>query len=156
VRYVVGLETQASFVVAAMDLEVVRLLRGAIRAADLSAGGQKGPLGTIVSAPLCCRRDRFCPDPIIEPRRRIQPTPRYEPRRVIHPTTRDASAGPCCHCPPPPCPTAPVSKPAGEGPLPPPWRMPAWKIPVPAAPVVKVHIHRTDVHNKGSLIDLFL
>src|SRR3954468_14883797 len=125
------METQASLVVAAMDLEVVRLLRGAIRATDLSAGGQKGPLGTIVS-PLRCRRDRFCPDPTIEPRRRIQPTPRYEPRRVIHPTPRVAPDAACPRGPLPPCPPVPVCKTAGEGPLPPPWRMPAWKIPVPA------------------------
>jgi hypothetical protein len=141
-------------VVAAMDLEVVRLLRDAIRTADLSHGGQEGPLGTIVKPPFA-RRDHFHPEPRFEPRPVVHPTPRFEPRPVIHPTPRIGADKPCPIAAYKPCP-APVAKEVNEGPLPPPWRMPAWKIPLPPAPVVKVHIHRTDVHNKGSLIDVFL
>jgi hypothetical protein len=148
------METRASLVVAAMDLELVRLLRGAIRAADLANGGQIGPLGTIEQPPGA-RRDHFHPEPRFEPRPVFHPTPRFEPRPVIHPTPRIGAERPCPIPPAVPCPV-PVAKEAGEAPLPPPWRMPAWQTSIPPAPAVKVHIHRTDVHNKGSLIDLFL
>src|SRR3954452_15870892 len=111
-----------------MDLQVVRLLRSAIRTADLSAGGQKGPLDTIE------RRDHFHPEPRFEPRPRIQPTPHFEPRAVIHPTPRVGAERPCPVPAAKPCPVS-VAKEPGEAPLPPPWRMPAWKIPLPPAPV---------------------
>ncbi|MBC8106489.1 MAG: hypothetical protein H7Z14_07865 [Anaerolineae bacterium] len=141
----------ASLAVASLDLQVVQLLRDAIRTADI-AGGKFGGL------PLCDRgpinaialpRDRFEPTPHIEPRKTLHPAPRFEARPVFHErididfSSSDTSGK---------TELAAVDR----TPLPPPWRTPVWKMPLQPAPMVKVHIHRTDVHNKGSLIDLFL
>ena len=129
---------------------MVRLLRDAIRQADL-AGGKVGPLGThVAQQPNPQARRRVEPEPRIEPRKRIEPTPRFEPRRVIHPRPRVELEPPGCPTPPRPC---GCQKPS---PLRPPWRMPVWKVVPAPAPQVKVHIHRTDVIHKGSLIDLFI
>jgi hypothetical protein len=147
----VGLEATASLVVAALDLKLVRLLRDAIRTADL-AGGKLGPRAAL---PLIAE-DRFLarrvidPEPRFEPRPVIHPTPRFEPRPVIHPTVRVepnvvvAAAPNCGH--PKSCP----------GPLPPPWRQPVWEIPVPPRPVLKLVCYRPDMRHKGSLIDVFI
>lgn len=147
------LGTQASLIVATMDLELVRLIRGAIRAADL-AGGKVGALGLPLSRngagvlnAVALPRDRFEPAPRFEPRKTIHPTPRFEPRPVYHDrididvTPSDISS--------------PLVHSVNRSPLPAPWQMPVWNLPVQPAPKVKVHIHRTDVHNKGSLLDLF-
>jgi hypothetical protein len=137
--------------VAALDLKLVRLLREAIRAADL-AGGKTGPLGTVLAPqPDLLPRPVIHPTPRFEPRPVIHPTPRFEPRPVIHPQPRieDTPAPAPADCPHQ-CPSPAAAT------LPPPWRVPVWKTELPPAIKVKVHLHRTDVHNKGSLIDLFL
>ncbi|MGH7180318.1 MAG: hypothetical protein ACREJC_23265, partial [Tepidisphaeraceae bacterium] len=123
------------------------------RTADLS-GGKVGACG-IERRVLRrhCRRleldriDRF--DRCLLPRPVILPAARFLPRPVVHPTPRLESLPP-----PPPreCPTPVCPK----GPLVPPWDMPVWKTPVQPAQKVKVHIHRPDVVNKGSLLDLFV
>jgi hypothetical protein len=141
----------ASLAVASLDLQVVRLLRDAIRTADIAGGkfcdspvGISGHVNAIILP-----RDRFEPTPHIEPRKTIHPTPRFEPRPVFHERI-DIDVSPSD--------TSGKSELAAvdRTPLPPPWRMPVWKMPLQPAAKVKVHIHRTDVHNKGSLIDLFL
>jgi hypothetical protein len=141
------LDVQATLAIAALDLKLVRLLREAIRNADL-AGGKVGPLGTVI-APQPGPRFVVDPTPRFEPGPVHHPEPRFEPRPVIHPQPREEAA--------------PVAAPADSRPscrrepaLPAPWRQPVWKTELPPAPKVKVHLHRTDVHNKGSLIDLFL
>ncbi|CAN5618541.1 hypothetical protein BH09PLA1_BH09PLA1_08990 [soil metagenome] len=144
------LGAQASLIVAASELSVIRLLRDAIRTADI-AGGKFGGGPAGASNPLnavALPRDRFEPSPRIEPRQTIHPTPHFAPRLVFHEridldSTSDTSSK---------TELAAVDR----TPLPPPWRMPVWKMPLQPAPVIKIHIHRTDVHNKGSLIDLFL
>jgi hypothetical protein len=131
-----------------LDLKLVRLLREAIRNADL-AGGKIGPLGTVLAPQPCPHpRHRVHPTPRFEPRPVIHPTPRFEPRPVIHPSPRLEPQPPCAPPEPQRC-----HRPAT---LPPPWRTPVWKTAVPPAIQVKLHVHRTDVQNKGSLIDLFL
>lgn len=148
-RRVPDLQTQASLIVASFDLKVVQLLRAAIRTADLSEG--------TVGRQIACEQrqeDRFedrrhlHPEPVYEPRPVLHPTPRYEPREVHRPV----------HIIDDPCPPAPLGcKTDGNvGPLPPPWRLPVSEKSSQPAPIVKVSIHRTDVHNKGSLIDIFL
>ena len=148
------LGTQASLVVATLDLQLVRLIRGAIRAADIEGGKFGSPCGV----PPCASndgvrnaisrpRDRFTPTPRFEPRPVHQPTPRFEPRLVYHDRIDiDVAASDT---------SSPVAHPVNRSPLPAPWQMPVWNLPIQPAAKVKVHIHRTDVHNKGSLLDLF-
>ena len=146
------LQNNVSLVVAALDLQLVRLLRGAICTADLSsrpggAGGAFGPAAVIEPRP------RHHPDPLIEPRPRIHPTPRFEPRPVIHPTPRleallnDAARS----APPSPCPPCPHTSP-----LQPPWKVLPWDQPPARPALIKVNVLRPDIHHKGSLLDLFM
>ncbi len=146
----VGIELQTGVLVAALDLSLVRLLRGAIRTADI-AGGKFSPPDARVAAQQS--RQIQNPERCIDARDVIRPADRYEPREVIHPAARFDNADCITTCPDPgayrPCdPCLPQ--------LLPPWRIPLDKIPLPARPIVKVHLHRVDVHNKGSLIDVFL
>ena len=142
----------ASLAVASLDLRVVQLLRDAIRTADI-AGGKFGGLPLTVSGSsinaIALPRDRFEPTPHIEPRTTIHPTPRFEPRPVFHERI-DIAVAPSDTC------GKTELAAVDRTPLPPPWRTPVWETPIQPAPKVKLHIHRTDVHNKGSLIDLFL
>ena len=141
------LATRSSLIVASLDLQLVRLLRDAIRTADIAGGKfDDFPLGAssnqLNAVPL--PRDRFEPTPYFEPRKTIHPTPRFEARPVYHeqielPALESSDKSTLSHSP-----------------LPPPWKTPVWQMPIQPAQVVKVHMHRTDVHNKGSLIDLFL
>lgn len=147
---------QGSLIVALSDLKVVRLIRDAMRTADLQAGGIPGPLGTIINPkPEGSEQDRrstvLVPTLRIEPRPVLHPTPRIEPRKVYHPTPR---IEPKC---PPPC--EPVQPEKGchiPCPIQPPWKVRPWEIPIPPQPHVKLIVHRTDVINKGSLIDMFI
>jgi len=142
----VGLEATANLLVAALDLKLVQLLRGAMRAADAAANPQGLP---IVRADVFRAREVVHPEPRFEPRLVAHPTPRFLPRPAIHPTPRlDLGFSPipanpecpprCCHA------------------LPPPWRMPVWNMPIPPRPTIKRIVHLTDLHHKGSLLDLFI
>jgi hypothetical protein len=148
----VSLQSSASLIVASLDLKVVRLLRDAIRAAD-AASGRAAPIAFIGPAPTFAARrlllrEILHPEPRFEPRPVIHPTPRFLPRPVIHLTPRfeRASCAPFEPETPPRC---------GHG-LPPPWKMPIWNVPVEPKVTIKRVVHLTDVHNKGSLIDLFI
>jgi len=143
----------ANLAVASLDLQVVQLLRAAIRTADIAGGKFAGPGSPILARDRAIdkailRREHFHPTPKFEPRPTYHPTPRFEPRPVFHDRFDVAS----------PSDTSDKTELAAvdRTPLPPPWRQPVWKMPLQPAPKVKLHIHRTDVHNKGSLIDLFL
>ena len=148
----------AALLVAALDLDLVQLLRGAMRTADIASGkpqavSELGPAPT----PL---RDRFDREPVFEQRRVIHPEPKYERRQIIHPQPRiefpaplkveSQPAEPPCSC------CCVVIKPEIESPLPPPWRQPIWATPIPPTPKVKIVKIRPDIHNKGSLIDFFI
>jgi hypothetical protein len=140
---VASFQDAAALAVASLDLELVKLLRGAMRAADIGAGGR----GVLTPDPVIEPRRHLTPEPEYLPRQVIHPTPRYEPRPVIHPTPR-LEPEPC----PPPCPAPPPS----FNPLPPPWKMVVWKNPIPPQPILKVVQYKTDIHNKGSLLDVFV
>lgn len=139
-----------NLLVAALDLSVVRSIRDAIRTADLSAGGRPGPLGTIQKAVTIAPRQVIHPEPRIEPRKVIHAEPRIEPRRVIHPTPRYEVLPPIQVCA-----EQTEHVPNLGSPLPPPWKQPIWETPLPVKPVIKLVVHRPDIHNKGSLIDVF-
>lgn len=134
---------------ASVDLQVVKSIVQAMRAADLAAGGVPGPLGTI-QKPVSRNRDVFQPEPRYEPRRVIHPEPRYEARKVIHPEPR-FEVQPTIIIQPEE--TAHV--PNLGTPLPPPWKQPVWNTPLPQRPVIKQITFRPDIQNKGSLIDVF-
>ena len=141
------LENNASLLVASLDLQLVRLLRDAIRTADLSSGAGAPGFGP---AAVVEPRPRHHPDPLIEPRPRVRPTPRFEPRPVIHPTPRiEASLNDAARvAPPDPCPP--------RSPLQPPWKVLPWEQVVSPPALIKINVVRPDIHHKGSLIDLFI
>ena len=141
--------------VAALDLKLVQLIRGAMRAADIASGkGQSAtPLGPAPDpAPSITGRRHYTPEPVYEARRHFHPTPRYEPRPVIHPTPRVEvappiviPAEPCvekCHC--------------LKSPFIPSWKLLPWQNPPQPAQVVKVVKVKPDIVRKGSMIDCFM
>ena len=140
-----SLESTALLLAAAADLSVVRLIRDAIRTADLSAGAAAGHCDCIGHP-----ADRYEPRPV------VHPTPHYDPRPVLHPTPFIA-ARPVLHPTPrvepePPIQGAPTHKPFA---VQPPWKT----LPFPAAEhapaKVKVVVKPPDTHHKGLLIDFF-
>ena len=151
----------SSLIVASLDLQVVRLLRGAIRAAD-AASGQGIPASGLGPAPSPEPRRHLRPEPVIEPRRHIHPEPRIEPRRVFHPEPRVdvAAVSDCAAC----CPTEAVCEPRiTKSPIEPPWKVLPWEdrcdpspCPGPRVPKIKLTVYRPDIARKGALIDFFL
>jgi hypothetical protein len=127
---------------------MIKSIRQAIRVADLSAGGRPGPLGTIERR--IEERRVFHPEPRYEQRRVIHPEVRYEARKVIHPAPR-VEVRPTVFIQPEETVHVPN---LGEA-LPPPWKQPIWQTPLPQRPVIKPTILRPDIHNKGSLLDVF-
>jgi hypothetical protein len=143
----VSLPSNVSLIVASLDLQLVRLLRSAIRTADRSS--QRG----CACGPADC----------YEPRQVIHPTPRYEPRPVIHPTPRYEPR--CVERPLKACPdldlsSAPCAPPQvthiAKSPIQPPWKTLPWENPAPPAKVVKIIVRRPDNFSKGSIIDCFI
>jgi hypothetical protein len=135
---------------ATLELGVVRMLRGAMRAADLGAaahlgggGGGGGGAGSPNPNPAAS----FTPTPKFRPRTVYTPTPRFEPRPVFHPTPRFE---PLERCPAPSCPEQPRISPS---PIEPVWKTLPSVPPPLAAQDIKVHIVRPDIRHKGTLID---
>jgi hypothetical protein len=144
----VNFQDLAAITVASLDLELVRLVRGAIRTADISSG--KGcNNGILCPEPDILPRRHLTPEPEYLPRRHIHPTPRYEPRPVIHPTPRVESE------PPPAC-IPPCPPPSEHKCLPPPWKLAVWNVPIPPPAILKVVQYKTDIPHKGSLLDVFI
>jgi hypothetical protein len=142
--------SSASLVVASLDLQLVRLLRDAIRTADIHGGKFcGGDRGVIRSCDILPRRP-ITPEPKILPRRRIHPTPRFEPRPVIHPTPRAEPQAPIAASDPQNPPVRTVS------PIQPPWKQFVWQTPLAPPPILKVVRYKTDIPHKGSLLDLFI
>lgn len=136
-----------SAILATLDLKLVRGVRAALQDdAALAAATSLGPIPN----PQTLGRDRFEPEPIIEPRRRITPTPYFEPRPVHHPEPRFEPNVELC----PPCTPAP-DDPGGCSPIEPPWKVRPWEQPVPIKREVKVVRVHPDIVHKGSLIDFF-
>ena len=137
-------------IVAALDLKLVRLVRGA-----MAPNPNGKPVAFIGPAPT---NARFLPRPVVhptprfEPRPVIHPTPRFEPRLVIHPRPRVEPLP--CACEPPHEPEMPARS---KSPIEPPWKVLPWEQPPgQPAPKVKLAIYRPDVVSKGSLIDFFI
>jgi len=147
----VGFGDVAAIAVASLDLELVKLLRGAIRAADI-AGGKFGPgggCGVLARNPIIDPRPHLHPEVRIEPRPVLHPTPRILPRPIIHPTPRLEP-----ECPAPTCvPESPKPEPC---PIQPPWKQLVWQTPIPPHTTLKVAQYKTDIHHKGSMLDTFI
>ena len=139
--------SNVSLIVAALDLKLVRLLRGAM--ADNPHGQPVSGLGPAPTNLSFGSRPRVEPEPRFEPRKRIEPTPHFEPRPVIRPEPRVEP--PLCEAP-----HEPEMPSRLKSPIEPPWRVLPWEQPVQPAPKVKLTIVRPDVVSKGSLIDFFI
>jgi len=141
----VGLEATANLAVAALDLKLVQLVRGAMRAADAASCRSGLPL---IRGEFAIPRLVIHPRPRFDPRPVIHPTPRFLARPILHPTPRiDAVSL---------VPADPEQAPRCSHGLPPPWKMPLWNVPIPPKPTIKRIVRRTDLHHKGSLLDLFI
>lgn len=136
-------------IVAALDLNLVRLVRGAM--APNPNGTPVAFIGPAPTNPRFEQRPVVHPTPRFEPRPVVHPTPRFEPRPVIHPRPRVEPLPAVCE--PPHEPEMPVRS---KSPLEPPWKLLPWETPPQPAPKVKLAIYRPDVVSKGSLIDFFI
>ena len=146
------LESSVNLLVAALDLKLVQLVRGAMRAAD--AQGGPGADRLIVPTPVIEPRRRFHPGAAIEPRPHVRPEPRIEPRATVRPDNIEAAR---CQ---PTVEVAPADKKSSASPIQPPWKVLPWETP-PAErsrPVhkVKVVIGPPDMCSRGNVIDLFI
>ncbi|MBC7784439.1 MAG: hypothetical protein H7144_11425 [Burkholderiales bacterium] len=146
--------TQVSLIVASLDLQMIKSIRGAINA-NLP---KTGPLGTIPADanPATPRPHvKFQSDtgasPTIAPRQVIHPTPHFEPRPVIHPEPRVVDAPQ--HCAISPEQSASLAK---SNPIKPPWRVIPPVIPDVVIIQTKVMQQKVDVIHKGTLLDLFI
>lgn len=136
-----------SAIVATLDLKLVQGVRAALQDdAKLAAATALGPAPT----PQSLGRDRFEPEPFIEPRKHITPTPHFEPRPIHHPEPKFAP-GEDLYPPSSPLP----EDPGGRCPIEPPWKVRPWEQPVPIKLEVKVVRVHPDIVHKGSLIDYF-
>lgn len=143
-----GLDSNVTLLVAALDLKLVQLVRGAMRAAD-EAGAKE--LGGLVREPEFRPRQIIHPEPRYEQRPVIHPEPRYEARPVIHPTPRVVEP------PPAVCSPCPEHKPRiTPSPFVPPWKVLPWENPPQPLLKVKVIKLKPDIVRKGSLIDCFI
>ena len=145
----VDLAMNANLIIATMDLQLVKLLRGAIRTADLSAASSGGR--SFSPADSYATRRVIHPEPRYEARPVIHPTPRYEMRPVerSQPTNPDLIPPLAATCAPEPSHLTP-------SPIQPPWATLPWQNPTPPARIVKVFIHRPDIASKGTMIDCFI
>lgn len=151
-----GLESSVGLIVATLDLQLVRLLRGAMRGEDGDGFGP-GARRLIHPGPGIEARKRITPESVIEPRPRIHPQPKFEPRPVL----RAEHVPPAVACPTCDGPASAEKSSAPSSPVQPPWRVLPWDQRYPRTPRVvvrkiKVSVARPDIVCKGSLIDLFI
>ena len=142
-----GLVDNVNLLVASLDLKLVQLVRGAMRAAD-AAGGRGCSAHPLGPAPTPVGRLVHRPQSRIDPRPVIHPTPRFEPRPVLHP--RPAEAPPAA---PPASPEVPRIT---RSPLEPPWKVLPWEAPPALPPKTKIIVKPPDLPNKGRLFDVFI
>ena len=145
----VNLAASASLIVASLDLQLVRLLRAAMKNADdasVSIGGS-----SLRPAATFERRRVVHPEPRYEPRRVIHPEPRYEPRRVEHVQKICPDLIPSCSatCAPEPCHIT-------KSPIDPPWKKLPWQNAPTPPPVIKVVVRISDIASAGTIIDCFI
>ena len=146
------LATQATLVVAALDLKLVQLLRGAMRAADLGAAASKG-VDRITPAAVYEPARHVHLTPVIEPREHIRAAPCREPAKVV--VTRSeqprlALAISECRS------GCEAAAPPAKSPVEPPWKVLPWRQPPKMVVNVKWVKVQPDIINKGSLIDCFI
>jgi hypothetical protein len=151
----VSLDSRVSLIVASLDLQLTRLLRQAIRSADI-ASGRGQPVTALGPAPTAPPPfgSTVRPPPEIEPRQQIEPAPRFEPRPVIGVcacASRDVNPSP----PPPEAPREPEEPRLARSPIEPPWKQLPWENPAPIAPKVKVIVKPPDLQKTGTVFDLF-
>jgi len=137
-------------IAAKLELDIVSLLVGAMRAVDRTAP----PLG-VDCAPGCeiaRERDRYC----FEPKQVIHRDPVYEPIQVIH---RDPVYEHPLHVQVPP-PGKVVEVVVEKNPLTqppaPPWKSLPWENPPQITRKVKTACYRPDTRHKGMLLDCFI
>jgi hypothetical protein len=141
----VGISPSVDLITATLDLQLVRMLRQAIRTADQSICGHN---------PHCCDsvviepRPHNHPTPLIEPRHHIHPTPRFEPRPVVHPKQAPNFDSFDSTSLPPPVKSPPVFQP--------PWRVLPWEKIAPPAPTLKLIVRPPDLARRGSVFDVFI
>src|SRR5262249_51022225 len=141
-------DSSIGLITAKLDLQLVRMLRQAMRVADLSSGcgchGDPEPR-------LCVEpRPRLHPSAVIEPRQRISPAVRIEPRKVAHPRPIELNSTPQASL------SHPEDVRVTKSPIQPPWRVLPWEKLAPPAPKLKVDIRRFDVPAKGTVLDVFI
>jgi hypothetical protein len=141
----VGITPSADLIVAKLDLQLVRMLRQAIRAADLAVCA---PANASESSPRIEPRPRIHPTPLIEPRPHIHPRPHIEPRANLDPQHFTISQTIVSTSPPEPIKFPPFVQP--------PWRVLPWANLTPPAPTLKVVIKPPDLPRKGSVFDVFI
>jgi hypothetical protein len=150
----VRLESSVNLLVATLDLKLVQLLRGAMRAADRQGPAGRGQL--IHPAPTIEPRRHFHPEPKFEPRPHVHPEPAFDPRPRLH--VPGYLRGAEC------CPNSPASQPivpkSPTSPIQPPWKVLPWENPPAMRPrplqKVKLMIGRPDISPKGTVIDVFI
>ena len=150
-----GLDTAVSLIVASLDLQLVRLLRDAIRTTELSDPSCAcGPAGHPSHNSVGHQsRPVLTPEPVIEPPLHLHSSPIIEPREVIRLDPEVLPPDPAL------CPdfTADFNR---ASPIEPPWKVLPWeRAEPPACPPVKV-VKRVlpppDIAHKGTLIDFFI
>jgi hypothetical protein len=144
-----GLASNVAALVATFDLEVVRLLRDAMRPADLAAA-QALKQRTLPPAAIYERRELIRRDVAIQCRQ-----PKCPPaNEASSPQARSVQKpqNMCMSHPPPPPPEMTPT----DSPIQPPWKTLVWEN-KPAVAPVKITIIRPDiVISKGSILDLFI
>lgn len=141
-----SLETTAQLLTAALDLQMVRLIRGAINQPPIGAGPRLRLDGGDDSAGPVQRLTPDCGPVTVQ---RIRPEP--DAPAVIHETVE-------IH-PPAPAREAPMAVDALHGPLPAPWQtvmiegLPVETLPPP--PIVKFLPRAVDITGSGRMLDQF-
>lgn len=146
----------ASLIVAAFELSSVRLIRGAMLAADL-ASGRGLPASGLGPAPnpRFEPRRHIEPEPVYEPRRHIEPTPRYDDRVVIYTVRYERSIEQQDDACAAVGEVASADAPRHRTPFPPVWQtLPPVEAESPARRPVKVVRHHPDIRHRGILVDV--
>jgi hypothetical protein len=150
-----NIRSTANLLAAALDLDLVKLLRDAIRTADLSGAAAAGGGGKLATTTPPC--EHVIRPPVIEPRVHYHLEPYFEPRPVLY------TAAPCCTGPRAVAPVVEVAidstsnnVPDCELPFQPPWKVLPWQNPPPVVLKMKPVVHRANESLKGKTLDLFI
>jgi hypothetical protein len=158
----VGTSTNPALIVAAMQLDLVQLLRAAMNGGVDPGGPHVGPIGGIGTGggeaccgpcgpcdtfEKACSRPVLCPEPRYLPRPVIRPTPYYAP--VPWPTRLNPGMPKSWGNQE--CAEAPSIEQAPQ----PPWKVLPWQEPAKIPPKIKVVIQQPDILRRGTLIDFF-